>query len=318
MKRLSTFSWIAVILLVVPALVVPVRAETRIEKNLKLEPGGRFILDADGGAVVVRGSREAGVRVVVTSQRDDLEKLYDFKFEEGPGEVRVAARRVPGSLWKRGVSFGFEVRVPETTGIKLHTGGGAIDVSALRAGIELETSGGSLDISDVTGDVAAQTSGGSISVDGVKGAVRVETSGGSVHAEAVTGPLTARTSGGSISVSGVTGDADAETSGGPVLVKEAGGHVRAYTSGGSIEVSFVRRNGRGGDLDTSGGSVRVFLDASVNLNLDASTTGGSVSSDIPVLVQGKASRSSLEGKMGKGGELLRIRASGGSVRLFKI
>jgi len=56
----------------------------------------------------------------------------------------------------------------------------------------------------------------------------------------------------------------------------------------------------------------------VNLNLDASTTGGSVSSDIPVLVQGKASRSSLKGKMGKGGELLRIRGSGGSVRLFKM
>src|SRR5512137_1738102 len=105
MKRLSTFSWLAVILLVVPALMTPAQAETRIEKHLKLAPGGKFILDADGGAVVVKGSPEAGVRVVVTSERDDLEKLYDFKFEEGPGEVRVTAKRVPGSSWKHGISL---------------------------------------------------------------------------------------------------------------------------------------------------------------------------------------------------------------------
>ena len=55
MKHVSAFAWIAVILLVVPALVAPVRAETRIEKNLlegKMGKGGELLrIRASGGSV---------------------------------------------------------------------------------------------------------------------------------------------------------------------------------------------------------------------------------------------------------------------------
>jgi len=80
----------------------------------------------------------------------------------------------------------------------------------------------------------------------------------------------------------------------------------------------VRDNESGGDLGTTTGSVKVLLDPSVNLNLDTSATGGSFSSDIPVRVRGKVSRSSLTGTIGKGGEQPRIRSGDGSIRISRL
>lgn len=48
---------------------LPGLAETRIEKDLKLAPGGDFRLDTDTGSVSVAASPDAGAHVVITSKR---------------------------------------------------------------------------------------------------------------------------------------------------------------------------------------------------------------------------------------------------------
>src|SRR5881396_2240996 len=85
----------AVLLLFIPG-ALPARAETRIEQNLKLEPGGKLVLDADAGSVNVKGTSRSGARVLVTSQRDDLKDRFDFKFEEGAGTVTITAKKKGG------------------------------------------------------------------------------------------------------------------------------------------------------------------------------------------------------------------------------
>ena len=72
--------------------VLPSWAEFRLEKDLKLDPGGRFVLESDAGSVTVTGSKESGAHVVVTSDRDDLATLFDLAFEEGSATARVTAR----------------------------------------------------------------------------------------------------------------------------------------------------------------------------------------------------------------------------------
>ena len=47
-------------------------AESRMEKSLKLEPGGQFRLETPMGRVTVTGTSDPGVRLVVTSKRDDM------------------------------------------------------------------------------------------------------------------------------------------------------------------------------------------------------------------------------------------------------
>jgi DUF4097 and DUF4098 domain-containing protein YvlB len=283
--------------LAIAALATLAQASSHIERNLKLEPKGRFVLESDVGSVTLTGASSSGARVVITSDREDLESLYNINFEESPGSASVIVRRKDHWGWREHASVHFEIEVPSQTQTEIRTGGGSIGLSNLRGDSELKTSGGSIEVSGLSGKLEAKTSGGSIRLQEVDGDARVDTSGGRIEAASIDGSLNAHTSGGSIRIDRVTGYVEAETSGGP------------------ISVNFGRGNTRGGALETSGGSIEVELDRSANLEIDASTSGGSVTSDLPIRVVGKISSSSLHGSLGSGGETLRLHTSGGSIHI---
>lgn len=253
-------------------------ANSRMEKTLPLEPGGEFVLQADSGSVTVTGGGDSGARIVITSNRDDLQSLYNISFDSSNGVARVTARK-KGSSWFSNVNLHFEVTVPNKTRGSVKTGGGSVRASSLEGEQNLGTSGGSIDASNIHGNVVARTSGGGISMNSVDGSLQAQTSGGSIRIDGLTGRVDAR------------------------------------TSGGSIRATLSPGNSQGGELDTSGGSISVDLDPAVNLNLDASTSGGSVSTDLPVKVVGTISHSSLHGSIGSGGPALSLHTSGGSIHI---
>ena len=78
---------------------VSLPAESRIEKSLKLDPGGRFSLDTEMGSVTVTGTDASGARLVITSKRRELDDLLRFTFREDPGSVSVTARRRGGHIF---------------------------------------------------------------------------------------------------------------------------------------------------------------------------------------------------------------------------
>jgi putative adhesin len=297
------------------AVAMPLRADYRVEKNLKLAPGGQFILESDAGSVSVMGSSQQGAQIIVTSNRDDVDSLMTFSFEEVPGGVHVTARRKEKFRPLHNFSMHFEVRVPMETRLDIHTGGGGIEASGTKGDATLRTSGGGIEVSGVAGAVDADTSGGGVKLREVTGSARVRTSGGGIEAASLTGALDAHTSGGPIHLERVASDVRVDTSGGGIEITGAGGRVAASTSGGSVRVSFDRGNARGGELETSGGSIHIALDPYVNLNLEASASGGGVTASLPVTVVGRISGSNLHGTLGKGGETLRIHTSGGSIRI---
>ena len=69
---LSTFVFAAVLAALPDS---PLAAESRMEKTLKLAPGGAFRLDTDLGSVTVTGKPSADVHVVVTSRREPPETV---------------------------------------------------------------------------------------------------------------------------------------------------------------------------------------------------------------------------------------------------
>lgn len=291
-------------------------AESRIEKTLKLEPGGRLSVDTELGAVTVTGSSGSDVRVIVTSKGRDLEELLTIRFEEGPRTVRITGRRKHRLFDWSGHRVLFEIQVPTETALDVDTSGGGISVAAIRSDARLRTSGGSIDVRDFAGDLDGSTSGGGVRLAKIQGRTRAETSGGSIDGTDLDGPVDADTSGGGISLQRVTGSLKAHTSGGSIEIQEAGGRVEAETSGGGIEASFTRGNARGGSLESSGGGIEVSVDPEVNLTIDAS--GDSVKTDLPIQVSGEISRGQLRGSLGKGGETLRLHTSGGSVHIRSI
>ena len=281
---------------------IPTWAGPRVEKTLKLQPGGRFVLESYEGSVTVTGSDQPDVSVVITSNRSDFQSQVDFSFEEDPGMVRVRAFRYSSwhffdflfdYLWLH-----YEVRVPKATVIEIKTGGGDINAYSLTGRADLKTLGGAIEVSHLTGDLRAFTSGGSIRVQRIQGDTELETYGGGIEAISVDGRLKVHTSGGWVRIDGVTGRVDAST------------------WGGSIQAIFSKGNARGGVLETSGGSIYAKVDPAANLDVDASTSGGGgVSTGLPVRVAGAISPHAVRGTLGSGGELLRLHTSGGSVRL---
>jgi Toastrack DUF4097 len=291
----------AILAATICAGALPARAGTEIDRTLKLAPGGRFVLDSFAGSVSVMGSSESGANVVVTSNRDDIQRDIDFSFEQNPGEAVVRARRrnpwdLFGTIFD-GLWIHYDIRVPKNTTVEIRTGGGTIKAFALAGDAELGTSGGSIEAVQLAGNLRAHTSGGNIRAQVIHGEADLATSGGNVEADAVDGPLTAHTSGGSIRISGVAGRVDART------------------SGGSINAAFDKGDSQGGVLATSGGSIYAKIDAAANLEIDASASGGGVSSSLPLRVWGNFSSNDLHGTLGSGGAVLRLRTSGGHIRL---
>jgi DUF4097 and DUF4098 domain-containing protein YvlB len=284
------------------AMATPAAAESRVEKNLELQPGGRFTLESETGSVTVTGTSRPGAHIVITSDRVDLNAELEFTFTSVGAWASVTARRKHESEsgWSHGLSVHFEIEVPTETRTEVRTGGGSIALSGLRGAADVKTSGGQIEVTGLSGNLEAHTSGGHIHLREVTGDAHVATSGGPIDVEALEGNLQAHTSGGGIRIDKVSG------------------YVEAKSSGGPIRVTYSPGNHHGGVLETSGGSIEVGIDPASNLNLDASTSGGSVSSDIAVRTVGTFSHSRIQGSIGSGGEELRLHTSGGSIRIHAI
>lgn len=295
-------------------------AETRIEKNLTLAPGGALEIATDVGGIEIEARSGAGAHVVLTADRDDFAELYDVRFRESADKVTIEIERKDKGVWGWfGTSFRgrvrLEVAVPADTAVKAATAGGPVSLTGTSRAASLATSGGSIEARNLGGDLKAATSGGPISAREIAGNATLNTSGGSIEAAEIGGKLHAETSGGGIDIENVAGDIVASTSGGGVRISGAGGHVDAESSGGSVRVAFAAGNDRGGELSSSGGPVAAELDPAVGLDVDASTSGGGVHCDLPVTVRGTVSRSELRGTLNGGGALLRMRSSGGGIRI---
>jgi len=312
-------TWAIGVAMITLFLAVPASADFRLERRLALTPGGTFTLETYVGSVSIVGDSPSGVTVTVTSSRDDLDRKMDIGFEEQPGSARVTARR-KGSMsgWFRSwFSYGnvrFTVHVPNQADVSVATSGGEVQLSRLNGAARLRTSGGRVRAEDVVGDVHARTSGGSVRVTRVRGTVDAGTSGGSIEIATIAGDVRAGTSGGGITIDAASGDVSAETSGGGIRVRGAGGRVEAHTSGGPVEVNFAPGNARGGELSTSGGGVTAAVDPAARLTIDASTSGGGVTSDLALTTR-SFSRTSIRGDLNGGGSPLRLRTSGGGIRI---
>jgi len=254
-------------------------SQSHIEKNLKLDPGGRLVVEASASDVFVTGRPESGAHVVVTSNRADLEDLFTFRFDEEPGAVRIEVRKRSALPWPKSIQVRIEVQVPTKTSADIRTGGGDVKVKHLEGDTNLETSGGDVGVSSLAGN------------------------------------LTARTSGGDLDLRDLSGDLNVRTSGGDITLENARGRVEARTSGGDVTAALARGNAKGGEIETSGGDIKVRVDPAVSLTLDASASSGEVTSNLPLKVTGEISPSRLRATLGSGGETLRVHTNGGSVRI---
>lgn len=159
------------------------------------------------------------------------------------------------------------------------------------------------------------TSGGSIKIDDLVGQVDAHTSGGSIRVNDIEGNIDLHTSGGSIDIGDIAGNAEISTSGGSIKIESVSGNLDAHTSGGSISATLTTQITEDTKLSTSGGSINLYVPNDIQFDLDASTSGGRVKSDFSV--DGTVKKRAIKGEVNGGGPTIRLKSSGGTIRVIK-
>ncbi|OQX95011.1 hypothetical protein B6I21_07635 [candidate division KSB1 bacterium 4572_119] len=329
-KKLIIFALIAVLSISFSTKVSHAKEyEDTIKKSFRVKPGQLFYLKSDMGSVDVGSWDKREVRLVVikkarvSSKREAMRAFDDLeiRFDQNRQGVNVIAEYTGEKRWfsgRRKLRVRFEVMVPREFDLDINTAGGSISVEDLAGKIMLHTSGGSISVGKIDGPVNAKTSGGSIKVRGSNGDIDVHTSGGSISIGETTGSIDAETSGGSITLDRVDGDTRVHTSGGGLKLNNLSGNVQGSTSGGSIYAELTKNIDSDCYLKTSGGGITVYLPRNISVEIDAHTSGGSVTTDFPITIKGKVKRNLLYGKINNGGPLLKLRTSGGGIRIKEL
>lgn len=292
---------------------VQARFTREVEQTFHVSADGQLLITTMGGDVTVVTGGEDTVQVRATQvfygaddaeEADEVAKDLEFLIKQDGDTVTAHAKYQKSvSGWfnwgKRGVAVSFRVTVPERFKVKASTSGGDIEVANIIGRVDVRTSGGDIDLGRVQGRVDAVTSGGGIRVRAGSGQINVATSGGDIrieHAE---------------------GDVQASTSGGNVHIEHVDGTVNASSSGGNVSARFTSQLVGSATLSTSGGNVTAWLPVEAAVFLDASTSGGSVKTHgVAVDVKkGGQGKSKLVGNINGGGERLKLRTSGGDIRV---
>ncbi len=269
--------------------------DKNIEKTFTVQPDGQLNIQTDVGNISVKGteSNEVSIRVMARGSEEELRK-FDVSLDQNGNNVEIKGTmkrshfRFFDNHW---LEIQYEIQVPKSYNLNLHTSGGNIEINGVKGKIEGETSGGNLELSELEGNVKLSTSGGNVNIEKSSGDFNLETSGGNMYGESITGPL------------------QMETSGGNIEIKNGYGKVRASTSGGNIH-AYMKDN-KGIDLSTSGGNIVVRVPKSITADIQAEASGGDVNCDLEYT--GKIKDGSMKGKINGGGNLIRLETSGGDI-----
>lgn len=185
--------------------------------------------------------------------------------------------KIEDSELRNNVSISYEITVPETTRLESQTGSGSQTIQDLRGPVRATTGSGSIEIGKIAGEIEAQSGSGHIEIGGADGNV------------------TAHTGSGHITLHNI----------------KAG--LRASTGSGGIDADGDARNDW--DLHTGSGGINVRTPSSAAFHVDAESGSGGVTINKPVTMQGTISRRHIEGSVGSGGPMMRLRTGSGGIEV---
>lgn len=271
-----------------------------------LNAGGAVSVETFNGSIELIGWEQNSVEVNGTKYASTRSALDSIKIDinSSPGSVRVRAVRPEDRHWHMGTRF--TIRVPHKTLLDLiSTSNGHVRVEDVEGHARLRTSNGGIRISRVKGEVEARTSNGTIDAEYLDGNANLHTSNGAIRAEAMHGSFEAVTSNGSI-----TARLNDPAVTWPVRVESSNGHVELTLD--ARELPEVRAS-------TSNSSIVLRLPASAGVRVRATTSHSSVSSEFDELRSEDSRHShSLNGTIGRGGPLMDLSSSNGSIKILKL
>ena len=228
----------------------------------------------------------------------------DGDIDLGDVEGEVSVRTSDGDL---------QFATIRSSSVSLRSSDGDITGDVIVAGaVHIKTSDGDLRLRQIEAEsIEAGTNDGDIFVGASFGDASIRTSDGDIEIDHMEGrALSARTSDGDITVDEVVaGKAMLHSSDGNIKIARAEGSIDATTSDGDIRVGLTKPAAM--DLRTSDGSVTLSIPDGMPANLELAGRSVNLSSDFGF--DGNRARRSAKGSINGGGELIRARASDGTV-----
>jgi TonB family protein len=276
--------------------------------------GGSAILTTQGGNII------AGRIGAQDSQKTNGGHL-EAKLETEGGHIQVG--EVIGDL--TAFTAGGHIIAGSVSGdASLHSGGGHIRAGKIGGRADLQTDGGNITVSHAESFVNVRTGGGQIDFGEVRGSVHAQTAGGGIRVMYVSGPMEVVSNGGSIYLTRVAGAVQAATSEGTITawINPDGPDATGQRLSPGLR-SGVRLAGAS-QLASGNGDIVVFLPRNLAANIEAIVASGDarhIIADPAIHLamqpgEGAASGSvRAVGTLNGGGEPLRLKTTGGNIRL---
>jgi DUF4097 and DUF4098 domain-containing protein YvlB len=264
--------------------------------------GSRVSVETFNGSVEITSWDEATIEIDGTKYGPSQAAADSLRIDIDRGAGSVAIRAVRPVERRNNQGARFSIKVPRTAVVE-----------------RIASSNGSISTVDGIGPAHFRTSNASVRVERLRGRLDVETSNARIELVDVVGDAQLHTSNGHVDVRGLRGSFDATTSNSSIhaQIDRTTSDVRASSSNGSIDLELPPDFPAGVRAHTSNSSVTVHLPSGANAHVIASTNNSSIDSEFEMMVRGATSRNHLEGDIGKGGPLVDLDTSNGSIRILK-
>lgn len=159
----------------------------------------------------------------------------------------------------------------------------------------------------------SRTGSGSQRIQDVHGPVRATTGSGTIEMGRIGDQVDAQSGSGHIEIDGANGDVTARTGSGHITLHNIKAGLRASTGSGGIDADGDAREDW--DLHTGSGGITVRTPSSAGFRLEAESGSGGVTVSKPVTMQGTLRRNRIEGTVGNGGPMMRLRTGSGGIHV---
>jgi DUF4097 and DUF4098 domain-containing protein YvlB len=263
---------------------------TREEKRFSVRGVPDLKLTTFDGPIEIRAGDDRAVIIEIERRgptEEAVERLQVETRQDG-NRIEVEAKKPTGTSVFFGIGRNMSTTVrlivtaPRASNVVASSGDGSIRLEQLHGNLEVTTGDGSIRGSEIAGQLKLHTGDGSVTLDRAEGSLDLFTSDGSV------------------SVAGKLGIVKVHTGDGSVTLRADAGTV--------MEDEW--------SIETGDGNVSVYLPSDMAARLDASTGDGAIRSELNITSSGaETTKRRLQGQLGSGGRLLRIRTGDGGIRL---
>ena len=211
-----------------------------------------------------------------------------------------------------------DARVSNIEGVvRVHESGGSTEIRDVRGSVEVEGRGNDMALKNVSGTVTIEGDfSGAMRFEKIAQTLRYNSSRTTLNVQKLTGQLTMDM--GSLDARGLEGPLEIATSDKDINLENFKYDVKVKDTNGDVHLRTATPPTRPIEIDLKKGDISLSLPAASTFMIDAVSRNGDVRSDFPGLtISRERNLPSIKGTYGKGGPLIRLSSTYGTIRVTR-